>query len=564
MRFITAFLAISLVFTAEQTAITVNGVNYSESDFYKNYSMDEWNAVDSLRKAGMVQDFIRHKTGSLEAEELGLQDYPKNRIKIKNQEYRFLVNESYEYFVARQAISDELYEFTKEHLRKELLVHHVLIGYSGCSLREPIERSKQDALDIANTVYDDFVAGKPFAQLAEVYSDDPSVVKNQGKLGWLAVGKTIAEFQSAAYSTPIGQVCKPVLTDYGYHVILVEDERASEFADLSEEAYEAEVYNAALSAVYGKLRELADAYDTAILEEKHLVYNDAALQFILDGINDKVAKNKIVGNSKLNLVSTLQGLAGTHVVCVLDGKGYGIKWFADRFDRMPTTRHPQVTSVDDLKTAFRTILLQEVGYKKGLDAGLKNNRSFTDKFSEFKNSVLFDAYVKYVVNNIPEPSESEIQEYYKNNKDESFVDGEKVSVREIKVRENDEIDAIYTDLLNGADFETLARENSLTNPQEGGKILPFAEGRYSLMGQAAFALNPGNFSSPVENLDGTWSLVYLIEKLPEQYTPLEKVTNRIVSVLKRESQNKAKEDTFVMLEEKYGVIVNPEFFKYEN
>jgi len=564
MKFVTCLLLFALSFASEKTVVSINGTDYSDSYFFTNYSSDEWNAADSSRKNDMLAEFIKQKTGTLEARELNLQNFPKTRIKLRNQKYNFLVNEAYEEFVAREAISDSLMNFTREYLSKEISVNHILIGYQGCNLRKPADRSIEEAKQLALKVIDEYNNGSAFADLANRYSEDPSVTKNSGKLGWLAVGKTIQKFQDAAFNTPVGAVSAPVLTEYGYHIILVDDERPSQYSELDSTAYEKEVYNAAVGAIYSKLKGLAEEYDKNTLVAENVEFNEPSLQITLGAIKDKINKNKIVGSSKLNLVRTLSDIPNAGVICTFSGRGYGIKWFAERLSRVPSSRHPKIETIDDIGSAFERIILQEIAVNKAISHDLTNRETFLDHFNEFQSSVLFDSYVKYLVNNISEPNPEAISEYYENNKEQKFHEAEKVSIREIKMKNEAALDSIYEKLLNGADFVSLASRFSYTNPKSGGKIDPFTEGRYGPMGEAAFKLEPGQLSNKIENLDGTWSVIIVQEKIPAQFTPLDKVKNRIVSILKRELQNKTKEDSFVMLYEKYKVHINPEFFEYEN
>lgn len=563
MRFFAILLLFALVVSTEKTAVTIDGVDYSDLYFYSKYSLDEWNAADSTRKHDMLSDFIKRMTGTLAATELNLQNFPKTRIKLRNQEYHFLVNEAYEEFVARKAISDSLLNFTRDNLSREISVSHILIGYKGCNLRKNIERSKEEAKRLALNIIDYFHNGDSFSDLATKYSDDPSVTKNSGKLGWLGVGKTVQEFQDAAFNTPVGGISTPVLTEYGYHVILVDKERPSQYSELDSTVYEKEVYNAAMGAIYSKLKGLAENYDKSTLIKNNVQFNEQALQKILTAIKDKINKNKIVGSSKLNLVQTFNNIPDAGVVYTFGGRGYGIKWFAERLNRVPSSRHPKIETVEDIKAAFEKIILQEIAVKAAISHDLEKNDTFKDHFEDFRSSVLFDAYVKYLLNNIPEPDKESIQEYYEKNKDQKFHEPEKVAVREIKVRKEALLDSVYKKLNNGVNFESLAAKYSLTNPNSGGKIDPFPEGRYGPMGQAAFLLEPGQISDKIENLDGTLSVILLEEKVPAQYTPLDKVKNRIISILKRELQNSTKENSFVELYQKYNVVVNPDFFNYE-
>jgi len=71
---------------------------------------------------------------------------------------------------------------------------------------------------------DKALAGKEsFASVAKLYSEDPSVAKNGGDLGWFSVFRMVYPFEDAAYKTKVGEVSKPFRTQFGYHIVKVNE-----------------------------------------------------------------------------------------------------------------------------------------------------------------------------------------------------------------------------------------------------------------------------------------------------------------------------------------------------
>jgi len=65
-------------------------------------------------------------------------------------------------------------------------------------------------------------------QLAKDSSDDPGSKDSGGELGWVGKGQFVKEFEAAARALPIGRISDPVKSDFGYHVIQVEELRGPE------------------------------------------------------------------------------------------------------------------------------------------------------------------------------------------------------------------------------------------------------------------------------------------------------------------------------------------------
>lgn len=77
---------------------------------------------------------------------------------------------------------------------------------------------------IAQKILEKAQAGEDFAVLAQKYSQDPTA-KSGGDLGYFAKGDMVEEFEKAAYALPVGGISGLVQTQFGIHIIKVEDRK---------------------------------------------------------------------------------------------------------------------------------------------------------------------------------------------------------------------------------------------------------------------------------------------------------------------------------------------------
>ncbi len=81
--------------------------------------------------------------------------------------------------------------------------------------------------DEAKQVEADLKSGTPFEVEALNKSIDTGSGKNGGDLGYFQKGQMVPEFEEAAFSLDVGQVSDPVQSQFGWHIIKVEDKRMS-------------------------------------------------------------------------------------------------------------------------------------------------------------------------------------------------------------------------------------------------------------------------------------------------------------------------------------------------
>ena len=181
-----------------------------------------------------------------------LQQYITNSISIspedirKNYEQRFVDYEIevlhitkksldenlIENMLAERPTNDELTKMYQENIDNYEMPEMRVMKY----VKWPILSDANDTLRVkleADDLMFRINNGEDFAQLANTYTEDPSNSINPyslkgGNLGWFDKGQMVPEFDLASFDANKGDIVGPVLTDFGYHIIKIEDKRTTE------------------------------------------------------------------------------------------------------------------------------------------------------------------------------------------------------------------------------------------------------------------------------------------------------------------------------------------------
>ena len=181
-----------------------------------------------------------------------LQQYITNSISIspedirKNYEQRFVDYEIEVLHITKKSLEENLIENmlaerpTNDELTK--MYQKNIDNYEMPEMRVmkyvkwPILSDANDTLRVkleADDLMFRINNGEDFAQLANTYTEDPSNSINPyslkgGNLGWFDKGQMVPEFDLASFDANKGDIVGPVLTDFGYHIIKIEDKRTTE------------------------------------------------------------------------------------------------------------------------------------------------------------------------------------------------------------------------------------------------------------------------------------------------------------------------------------------------
>jgi peptidyl-prolyl cis-trans isomerase C len=210
--------------------VVVNGVTIPQSRFEAmGKELDaQGHPASAEREQAIKEELISREVLAQAARKRGLDKDANVQAQMDMARQAVLVRALIENEVKSHPISDADLEKQYEQFKasmgtNEYKVRHILV----------------DKEDDAKAIIEQLKKGADFATLAKEKSKDPGSKDNGGDLDWGPAGRYVKPFADAVTSQPKGQVSQaPVKTDFGYHVIRVDDVRPLKvpaFAEMKEQ-----------------------------------------------------------------------------------------------------------------------------------------------------------------------------------------------------------------------------------------------------------------------------------------------------------------------------------------
>ena len=162
-----------------------------------------------------------------------LKDYKKrfvnHKLEILHITDKAIDNDFYDSMIQNRPTDDELLELYNENVSNYDQPETRFMQYVKWPIISDANDTLRVKLEAENLIYR-INNGEDFAQLANMYTEDPSNSANPqelrgGNLGWYSKGQLLPEFEVASFDGKKGDIVGPILTDYGFHVIKINDKR---------------------------------------------------------------------------------------------------------------------------------------------------------------------------------------------------------------------------------------------------------------------------------------------------------------------------------------------------
>ena len=179
------------------------------------------------QRDALLEQLVNMTLAAQAAEKDGQADSPDVKARLDLLHTQILAEAASEKYVKSHPVSDDevkaAYDSEVANMPKEYKARHILV----------------ETKEAADTVIKELQAGGDFAKIAKAKSKDPGSAAKGGDLGWFSAQTMVKPFSEALAKLEKGKTTtEPVQTQYGYHVIQLEDVRspsAPAFEDVKEQ-----------------------------------------------------------------------------------------------------------------------------------------------------------------------------------------------------------------------------------------------------------------------------------------------------------------------------------------
>ncbi|HUR12494.1 MAG TPA: peptidylprolyl isomerase, partial [Flavitalea sp.] len=211
------FLFVVSTHSRAQVLFTYGGRTVTKAEFLKAYRKNNTaEKADLQAYRDYLELYIRYKLKVQAAKDRRLDTLANQKLELIN--FRNQVVESY---MNEEASIQALIDEAIERGRKDIHVSHIFVS-APASMRAGLLPPAKEKIDKA---YDRLQKGESFESVASDVSEDPSVMKNKGDIGWITVFVLPYPLENIVYATPVGKYSTVYRSETGFHIFKITEER---------------------------------------------------------------------------------------------------------------------------------------------------------------------------------------------------------------------------------------------------------------------------------------------------------------------------------------------------
>lgn len=249
-------------------------------------------------------------------------------------------------------------------------------------------------------------------------------------------------------------------------------------------------------------------------------------------------------------------------LAVVAGKAITGADLDEKLNSMPPYMSEQFKTPQGRKRLLDGVVEEQIFYKEARATGLHDQEDYKQEIERTRRNMLVKSYFDKKLQELSEPTEEEIAQYYEDHKNE-FAYDEYARARHILVSTEEDARRIRREIDAGAGFAELAGRYSLDgmSKSDGGLvghvILPQRPiqglGQVPEFSRACFSMEVGDISVPVKTAKG-YHIILVEERGTDYLMPLEDAREDLSQRVSMEKRGSAKGTLLAELKTKYNVV----------
>lgn len=202
---------------SKHVLFTINNKPYYTQEFINTYKKNlQVTKSNNENIKDYLKLFIDYKLKIEEAKNLGLDTIQKFKNEVQQYKNQLIIP-----YFRNDSLTDKLVEEAYNRLTKEINVSHILIFLSPNAAPKDTLIAYNKLLKARNLI----LSGEKFEEVANKFSQDPSVKQNGGNIGYFTAFQMVYPFENKAFNTSVNEVSMPFRTKFGYHILKVNNVR---------------------------------------------------------------------------------------------------------------------------------------------------------------------------------------------------------------------------------------------------------------------------------------------------------------------------------------------------
>lgn len=345
-------------------------------------------AVDEMVRMHLVAELAR------ERHELT----PPETLQVKEWREMLLLNQFRDDVIYSTVTVDEarLREWYDQNVGQEVKARHILIGVPEGAPDSVRQRARAKADSLRQAI----AGGADFAELAREHSDDTGSGARGGALGWFGRGQMVESFEQAAFATTPGELAPGIVeTQFGYHIIEVEEKRKRPFEELRDEIEEQ-------LAMPGR-QEAEQAYLTQIMETSGMEFMEGNIDRLIALVDSAPA-----GADPPDEVLELN-------LATWNGGELPLREIWDLYTVLPAANRQQIAALDqtEMIRALSSVVQQRILLDRARERSTVLDSTRQRQLEDRIDQLYAQAYLNRVAEGRVEVPDSLVREYYEGHRE---------------------------------------------------------------------------------------------------------------------------------------------------